>query len=180
MKKILLGAVILATCLVHADDSYIYWMMDDTTSGYDYKNVQISAVDTSSWKSTPLELAIVEDSGYVSIGTSVSKEDANALKDAGFGFYVNLGEYATDAYSYFFELVNDSGQVVAHSNNGLSWAAAKTRLASAMGVAGTSGDPWTPSEGGGGGFSPGAVPEPTSGLMLLLGVAALSLRRRRV
>jgi len=48
-----------------------------------------------------------------------------------------------------------------------------------MGVAGDGGNPWTPSEGSGGGFAPGAVPEPTSGLMLLLGVAALALRRRR-
>lgn len=165
MKKILLAAAGLLAMVASAD-SYLYWMVDEETIGdYTWNSARIFAVD-SSWDKAPAG-GFENYSGWDigdSVGTSVSSSSATFE-----GAYALIGsEYLSDAYSYYIELYNDD-VAVAHSS-GLSYSAARFWTGSDFDT--SSG--WTASS-----FTAGAVPEPTSGMLMLLGGALLGLRRRR-
>ena len=88
----------------------------------------------------------------------------------------SLGEYADAAYAFTVELghwENDEWTVMATSKTtnyaellAGGWTSSKTDIYPREG-------PWSPT------FTVTSVPEPTSGLMLLLGAALLALRRRK-
>lgn len=165
MKKILLTAAGLLAMVASAD-SYLYWMVDeDATGDYTWNSARIFAVD-SSWNKAPAS-GFDNKSGWdidYSAGNTISKDSATFE-----GAYAQIGsEYLSDAYSYYIELYNDD-VAVAHSS-GLSYSAARFWTGSDFDT--SSG--WTASS-----FTAGAVPEPTSGMLMLLGGALLGLRRRR-
>ena len=93
----------------------------------------------------------------------------------GAAVYANVaGDYRTPSYSFYVELYNDAGTLV-----GFSEAVSSSALASyfagsvQQGVQWANVNQWNVTN-----FT--AVPEPTSGVMLLLGAALLGLRRRRL
>ena len=145
MKKTLAIVAGLFAMVASADDSYLYWMVDDEyTSGYTWDEAKLFAVDSSWEKSAPLDEYSAWD-GTTPLGTSA---------------YL-------DNYSYYSELYNE-GNVVAHSSSALPYSLWK------------GGDFSTEAPAFASSFAAGAVPEPTSGLLVLLGGALLGLRRRRV
>jgi len=168
MKKLLFGVLLMAAMFTRAGDSYLYWMLgDDVSSKYLYDSVKVAAVD-SSWNATYLTLYT---ENFDELGGVVSKGQVDMANDWGAGFLASLGP---DSSSYVIELYNGS-KAIAHTTTPLSEVQNYIVYKSAMNPGAVSS--WTM---GSGAFSAGPIPEPTSGMMLLLGMAALALRRRRV
>ena len=170
MKKFLLFACGAAMSLA-SNAAYLYWQVDD------------AAVDeyNASGQWTPISsgaYAILKDSD----GNTYNTYGAQGMVTDGKGS-INQAYYSegigTDGagYSYFVELYNSDNTLIARSqaidsSSGEAWTAAydaALRTATLSNIPAIS--VWHA-----GGFT--AVPEPTSGLMLLLGAAMLGLRRK--
>lgn len=155
MKKVLFTLAVLATIAAQAD--YLYWMVDTPQSGTD-----ISGNPTSfDWATAQLwaDDAIV--------GT-LTKSDAE--------LYTLIDSYAISgdvsgwaSKSFFIELYNSDSQWMAKSA-AVSGSSLAQYITSTMSM--------NPPSGAWHGTSY-AVPEPTSGLLFLVGGMLLGLKRRR-
>ena len=163
MKKAFLAMAVLGATVASAADSYLYWMVDSSAPSYSYARVR--DVDN------PTESGFLNlyDSGYEAL-PEVTKADVgtiNAARDWGDSMLAGL--LSTDlSKSYIVEIYNERGDFVAQS-------AAITGSALATYIATGSMSPatatWTATS-----F---AIPEPSSGLLMLVGCAVLGLRRRK-
>jgi len=163
-------AVLLGAMSASAE-SYLYWMVGDT-GNFAYDNAQVRVLKNG--VATDNYLSLYYADGTAVEGNKVSDDYAKAAWEAELGLYAALGNLLGENYSYIIELRNDNGAFVAQTG-ALSYSDALNNIVdSGMGIP-TGGTGWDPSSGGGG-YN---VPEPTSGMMVLLGMAALALRRRR-
>ena len=186
MKKLLLlSAFAVALCASAADtDSYMYWMVSDSASGEgadgkslagDKYSAKVVAINTSvgGWEyGAGYYLNIyssVNGGPSVNPVTSVSGIQIGTENPDNLAYFVNLANYADANWTYFVELYND-GKIFAHSE-ALPYTEAS--IAGLSGMA-TPGKIWMPAA-----FVPAAVPEPNSALLMLIGCAALALRRRK-
>ena len=166
MKKTLLFTLLTATFGASAADQYLYWMIDDaaklgteTLSGEGY-SAKVGYTDTDGNKYFQL---------YTTGGsmTPLGEEfDIPDIKD-NIPTFANIGTLG-EGTSFFIELLN-GGEVVGSST--FTYSAIQSYLSPTGGMA-------TPASGAYTVSSFTAVPEPTSGLLLLLGVAGLALRRK--
>ena len=165
-KKIIAATVIAlaARGAFAAVDSYIYWMVNDPVnliSGeattFDYAKVSVDGGSTYlNW------YQYNSQTGY-----SASFGDVMPASDGGTSTpvaYWGLFEY-TPGMSFLFELYNEDGSLAGFLNT--PW------VSSSSIASGSSQSGLTPY------VLTGVVPEPTSGLLSLFGLAALALRRRR-
>lgn len=170
MKKIVFaGMVMLAAAFARAD--FLYWQIADqgefTLATLWVKNTGSSAglADLVSVEAEGLD----PDNG-VFTGTKTGLVQTD------------LGEYASDAYSFFVELATYSSADATEpsSQKWLNSYSYKELVSAGYISAGGAGTPGAASSGGapmsGGG---NAIPEPTSGMLMLLGGALMALRRRR-
>lgn len=174
MKKSIFTIALMASLLAGASDtdSYLYWMVnvDEGTWTYPYK-VQVRGMTGADGDQGSLlslyygDGTLAESDGGKSIGMDFLKNYENI---PGAGFYALLS--TPGAYtSYVIELWSGSNDLVG------SRTFADVEIASYIARSGISAPLAGPL------MVPMAlqVPEPTSGLLLLLGVAGLALRRRK-
>lgn len=174
MKKILFTlAVVFAMITVAKADStsYLYWMVGDDTkfSSLAYEKLSFNVKTANGYESIMFYDEIGGAAGYSSLTkTQVESIAGNAT------LFADVTGYDLNAVTFYIELFNDSQDTysqVAYSE--IPSAQVASYIASF--------DPANPS-----GFRPAGAtwsapaPEPTSGLLMLLGMAALGLKRRKM
>ena len=167
MKKLIFSIVAAAAFAAFADDDYqtLYWQITaDSLGGYSdaaYANLY-ATLDGSR--------VSVDESISGASGFSMLSENKN--KSIG----INLDGWnggVLDGAMFYVELLNESGNFMAQSA-GISYANLQSfidRNYSGSGIPQVATGPAV--------FTSYAVPEPTSGLLMLLGFAGLLLRRKR-
>jgi len=160
MKRLLSVLLVFGATVAAAEDSYLYWMVGENASGYTYDTVKVQDNSTGNY------LNIYNGSG-VDKGQSISASTVATYEELGRGLYAYLGSDPTYG-SFVIELWNEGTQVAQSEELSLSTALANyivTNNSMTLPLA------WAPQS-----F---AIPEPNSAMLLLLGCAALGLRRRR-
>jgi len=165
MKKILSVLVVFGALTAAADDSYLYWMIGNTGDYTSYTTVKVHDLTSGDYLNI-----------YTGSGTRLTTEGhpesgvaaatVARYNDLGRGLYASLGSNPTYA-SYVVELYNDSGFLAQSSELSYSAALADYIVHNNSMTLPTA---WVASS-----F---AIPEPNSAMLLLLGFAALGLRRR--
>lgn len=149
-------------CVASASASALYWQVKPETGvEFQYARLMVTGGDLAS----PAYLDMVEAQGtapnnYVPLTST------------------DLGAYGADAYSFFVEMVTYSGdtETIAKTSETASY----TQLVSSGYVASGLIDSTTAqAKAAAANFGTNPVPEPSSGLLLLMGGAMLALRRRR-
>ena len=155
MKYGIFAAVLTALLSLQGraeEDSYLYWMFDNYDTGYAFDSARIGVVTDGSTE----YLSIGLGEGYTAGNGSVSFLE----------MYTKVSVGAGEGSAFLLELLN--GESVSYVSDLVNWGAASVVSSAGM----SSGSPTA--------FTVSSVPEPTSGLLLLLGVAALALRRRNL
>ena len=166
MKSIMSAVLVFGALVASADDSYLYWMIGDTTpySIGDYSKVRVAAVG-----SDRVDYLDLYGPGGDDLNTDrVSASDVNTVKNDGQALYAKLASGSSYS-SFFIELLNDSGGFVAQSAEIPYSEALAHYITTANSMSTVS--MWAASS-----F---AIPEPNSATLLLVGCAFLGLRRRR-
>ena len=172
MKKILSVLFIFGVLSAAAEDSYLYWMLGDTgykggtaTEGVDYSKVMVRALTSGDY------LTIYAPDASTETGLTTEGKTELTYTEANSGaLYAYLASSGSSYSSFIIELRNDSGALVAQSAE-LSYTEAVANY-----YITTANSMHLPAAWVGSSY---AIPEPNSAMLLLLGCAALGLRRRR-
>ena len=160
-KCLAAGAVALVVSTGSADT--LYWQVtSDAGKTFDYASLMVTGGNLSD----PVEIDSYESDGNSPSATDgVMLSDITAYASSEYSFYVEMLSYNNDAWTsegqgatYTYDQLVSSGYVATGLID------ASTAMANAA----------TSNFG-----SSGAIPEPSSGLLLLIGGAMLALRRRR-
>ena len=163
MKRILIALFAFAAITAAAEDSYLYWMVGEHDSGFTYDTVKVS----QSWDGGEAYLTFYDGYGQLSDGTEVSKTVAKNYEAYSGGLFAKLASDSSTS-SFVIELFNDNQRVAVSSSLDMSTALAEyITYNNAISLAKS----WAPVS-----F---AIPEPNSAMLLLIGCAALGLRRQR-
>ena len=158
MKKLLMSLAIFGACALMsatAADSYLYWMVDTSNSGLSetYKTFSTAVLKYSNGNAE-IDYAFAPEGGGTSTAVSMA-----TIADAG-------------NYSFWVELYADDGWYKAKSNE-IS-ASALVGLYQSLQTGGTPANAQVFTN-----FTAQAIPEPTSGMMVLLGAMLLGLKRKK-
>ena len=171
MKRTLFCATV-ALASIAANASYLYWQVDDS-SVIAYNETAPEGYTIGSDAYAMLKSDNSNASGYTTYGADGQVTDNKA--SIGSSYYSNIG---TDAgYSYFVELYNNNGDLIArsqsiNSSSGSDWTSGYAESLRTSDLASIpSVNVWHA-----GNFR--AVPEPTSAILMLFGAAMLGLKRK--
>ena len=157
MKKLLVVLFAAAAMMsVKAADSYIYWMIEPTAPEFSYASLYVDKGAGGVVAIDEYLTGVGEGMTQTSLAATSSKIDAD-----------NLGT----GYSYYVELLNADGEATYQSGM-MGYSAISSSIYQVPNT-----PPKMAFNMGKDGFSP--VPEPTSGVMMLLGFALLGLKRKR-
>jgi len=184
MRKTIFGLLfVLGVFSLRANDSYIYWLQDtangdgsvDVSGTYKAKLVAMSGSTWEYGAGTYLTLYKAGEGGTPNTSASYDSAMVNLAEGGNTPRYANITSIlGTGSYTYFVELFNEQNQIFARSTTGLSSDEASAYVyTSDTGMAIPANGFTAPV------FMAAAAPEPTSGLLLLLGSALLALRRKR-
>ena len=157
MKKAILGLVVaVAAFSVRAE--YLYWAVTSTegwTKGSaENWNAAVLYATTSTRSDSPYPLQ------------TAAKAEAQA------GVNTNLGDWSGADYSYYIELINNSADSVAYTSQTFTYAQLSGALNDGLATSLQSMMVFT-------GTAVVGTPEPTSGVLLLMGFAMLGLKRKK-
>lgn len=177
-SKLWLFLGLLALSGLSAKADWLYWTLDFTGGGapWQVSDPQQTApsaawlVARSSEGGDAISYSSLFESGDSTVGVDLS----TLWSGIDVAFRTDIGDGPSAAYNFYIELGNTFGEATWVSE-GLSYTDAKNAghiTASAMqSIALTA---WTPED-----WTGSAIPEPTSGLLVLMGMGLLTLRRRR-
>ena len=177
MKRVLLVLSVLWVAKATAEDSWLYWMLGNASgSGYTATEAGTASADNTysyvkvrGYTNNDTDFSYLNlyyDYGSSSLGDSISATTISEMNGFGAGLYAQLVS-GTSYSSFVIELVNDSGFVADSERLSVASAVAHIETANSMHLP----TAWAPVSY--------AIPEPNSAMLLLLGCAALGLRRRR-
>lgn len=157
MKKLVITSIVLAVALIARAD-VLYWMVDDTyaetasgSADYAFLRVNDSADNMSS---------------VYTLATKTGAQVYNAY-DFGDQFATDISAYSSDSYYFYVELANGlRTEAVNYANLGGALYKGGISMPSSVATAFGQGKTYN-------------VPEPTSGLLFLVGGMLLGLKRRR-
>lgn len=164
MKKILLTMLFGVAVASVAHSEVMYWMVGD-----DYGAAAATSPDMSA------TLYAVSGNTKNALGTQGATAIANAYDSYG-NFEAQLGSSMGSGWSYFVEVVN-AGNTYTTDSLSYADAVAAGYIYSNMALPVSASS--IPNGGFGGGGTSYNVPEPTSGLLFLVGGMLLGLKRRR-
>jgi len=181
MKKGILIAISLLTSAVFAEDSYLYWMVDPNAK------VGEESIAGSYAKVGVMQDNSGENVSYLTLYTSDGVDmgqfvDVNSLNGQGLFAYIG-SDYLASGYSYYVELANDQGFLgrtgtisydTAKSSGMLADLTSTESMTSIMEKS-AAGQVWSMNSP----LTPTPIPEPNSAVLMLLGFAALGLKRKR-
>ena len=162
IKKIVLGTAVAAMGLAASADT-LYWQVADADP---FTTATLYAIPTASAPGDGTEITT-----ELADGVSTPTGTGTSLSTVG----TDITGYGS-SYSFYVELYNASTGNTWSPNKNYPWT--YTELYNS-GCISTGNEIAPPSGVASGGMNGGAVPEPTSGMMLLIGASLLALRRRR-
>ena len=174
MKKLLMAMALAGAAMVASaedEDKFLYWMVDVSDStDYAFNYATIKAKDASGNESDYLGLYGQDNADEIGPRLYASNDPGTTT---GGGAFAGLGNYGVGS-KFLFELWTDGG--TADSPNRVGWTgwidyeSIAKNIFAAGDLSGAS--PFTVG-------STMLVPEPTGGLLTLLGLAVLALRRKQ-
>ena len=189
MKKIIFSIAIAVAASIHAE--YLYWQVTGADLTGDFSGAtgaRVFVSDDNGVSRTYLELGQADpDTGYYEpFGYAVrapipgeepllAKIDTSAWTGGNYAFYIELINYSSAATYSDSDTTTayPSGNFVGQTAEGQTYATLNQN-----GFAGVDLSPVNMAVWNGGTYSP--VPEPTSAMLVLFGLAGLALRRRAV
>lgn len=163
MKKVVCLACAAVLGLVASADT-LYWQVD-TSADNAYAPIKNQTFSYA-------KLYATDGTTTTELASVAAEADGKTMKPT----LTDLGDYGSNTYSFYVELLNYADGV-STSVYTQPYASTYNELVSA-GYVSTQAMA-TPEGFALGGFNGAAVPEPTSGVLLLIGGAMLALRRRR-
>jgi len=183
MNKIVLTLLAALLCGgAFADDtSYLYWMIDPTDAKITQYSGDKESILDGSYAKVVWQNDETKETGYLNLyaapndaSTAFEQNAANVgdnfLKTVGGGVFADVSSYTT-GYSYFLEIWNEAQ----NDKLGYSTAVSYDNLAAYISTMKGSDIPADAY-----GFGSFMVPEPSSGVLMLIGCAVLALRRRKM
>lgn len=158
MKKLILLAALLDAVATFAEDSYLYWMVGEgAPSNYAYAKVRDTTGEDN--------YLTIYDEYMNEVGDSVTIEKVADATSWGEAFYASLADIDTASSSWIIELYNEQNTKIDESSPQYYTSIYTPPTSVAL----------QPQFG-----QSYATPEPTSGMLVLVGCAMLGLRRRKL
>lgn len=169
------AAVCLAFAMRAASADYLYWMVESANDGsgpvsFDYARLSVDGGQYCTFYVLSGDDAVPLN-GYGGDSTKLQSDPSDSTSSiGGVGVYADITDIDPDATTFLFELLSESKGIVGEKL--YRYDALSSYIVRTADIMSQSADePFLLSF---------VVPEPTSGLLVLFGIAGLALRRRKI